>query len=1819
MKNLILLLALIALPAHGQINDHPSRRQGLGLNTGYEPLGLDTINLYNGNLSLAIPLGHSYPIGPNLSFQVMLYYNSNVWNYVEETNGSVESQTFVWDCTNAPLFQLCPDLTGHDTHNAGAGWRLSLSEVWGPDHLPWNADPDHHVLVEADGTRRFFYTSLHPNEPFECLDPVTPGTNWEDCRDGYYYTRDGSYLRARFKQELSGGRPDFNGGYVERPNGLIYCYDIHGRLASIDDRWGWQGCGSADHDLTVDRSVIGRWLISDRHNRSHTFWFRDDDADIAAGQVDFIDLVAFGGATARYRFTYFEALDGNNSPINLVVEDPIQPADPEPTDPPATEEIPALVGLELADDAQNPGDPLGIYEFSYYTAQDLDAGLRSGSLSTMKLPTKGFVAWEYGVWDSAYCGAGPFQTTGGVKTRRAYDRGGTILSEHSYEASALGVAALSEFDASDFDPDAEQVIRVATSPIGLDTAHYFYAGHAGVPFCALDEWQNALPFGREASGTLRLSSEVFDGKLTASGSPPLMRKNWVEYTADPGADHRSGNQRLLERRTEYLDDPGAATWLKFSMFDGLGNFRRVETDAVLFHGENEQVQTTDFNPGKYYDCAPDPEGSTCVGGGAVDEDGDPVVGVVIASSEPWILNLYDSVEIVQGTEDPIVREACFDKDTGFLLATRLRGPARERTDLIELSTPNSEGFRHLISSYGGDVNPIPSASVNDSICDLNTALAGTSPEYQTENIWQYGVLKRSRHVGADYWDYRLDDVFGLDPTGLPAKELDMTGILATDYVFDRLGRLLQINPSNSEAIPEDAATEIVHTQAEPWSGANPGNGARTVVELRPGIADGTVLSRSTTYADGQGRLEREERLLPPAVGEAEDRVLARHRSYSALGQALRVSEWGVVNQSGGGNLLGGGGSYTEFDYADSSGQPDFRGRPLFVYPADYEPGTQTYTHTKLTYTGDRRIERKSRIATSSAAAEDCQTASEGEQCVNTTEYYDQFGRLVQVDEQGGLPNSLIATYRYDALGNLTEAKTRDSTTSQTRLFDVDGRGLVICERHPEKGGVAGNGWTRYLYDSRGNVRRSYELSSHGQASCPTESSVAGFERNYRYDAGGRLELVEDGSAPRRPLVELFYYGHNPQPPGQRRQPSLGKLSVAIRHNYRDLGEGLEDLKVTESYTYGGRNGRVSERRTTLERGGAFLANWTQGFSYTPLGDIDVLTYPCRGVSCADAATLDYSYDGGWLSAIENVASFSYHDNGQLSELRYTNGLISTRGKDPNNIGRPASISWDTGSSSGGGTLSYDGSGNVKAFGLDTYEYDHVGRLSKHALASGAEQSFEYDAYGNLTRKSRALHSASLGTTVVSASRITNRLDGGGSTYDVAGNLTNSPAGVTLAYDGMGMLAERDTASYTGPRLHIYTADDERLATIPRSGLGTVSIRDLGGRLLSQYSQDLSIPGTGTIILADGFESGDTECWSTGTGPGPFGGCSTGAEPVEVTSLGSASGWERNFFHGGGFYLGRHEADGARFFNVPDWLGTPVRVFDDSLAEDKNLVFGYGEEQEEEYGAGHSFDSPLLYTAHERDRHGGVDVDLDYMHSRHLWPLYGRFVSPDLAPGQVASPQSWNRYAYVTGNPATYVDPLGLFGVPGIAFTQFAGGVMAQRAAGIGALLGTLPHELPGVGVPTLVQRFRTGVSAASIIALNVFLIGEAMTEHALNDPIMSELMLGMASGGFGTSWRLASVAMTTSRTSRAAGSIDDLVRAAQARHPSKAGKIEYHHIVPKYLGGDPKGRTVPIDAAYHQDITNAFREFHPYGSPLPSPERLEETMRIVYERYPLPW
>jgi RHS repeat-associated protein len=149
-------------------------------------------------------------------------------------------------------------------------------------------------------------------------------------------------------------------------------------------------------------------------------------------------------------------------------------------------------------------------------------------------------------------------------------------------------------------------------------------------------------------------------------------------------------------------------------------------------------------------------------------------------------------------------------------------------------------------------------------------------------------------------------------------------------------------------------------------------------------------------------------------------------------------------------------------------------------------------------------------------------------------------------------------------------------------------------------------------------------------------------------------------------------------------------------------------------------------------------------------------------------------------------------------------------------------------------------------------------------------------------------------------------------------------------------------------------------------------------------------------------------------------------------------WSRDYvYRNGGGLLATESPSEGRLNYYLDHLGTPVLVARASADPtdgqgDLNFTFAFGEDMGL---AGLSENVPLRFTGHERDFHvrftgedrGDLEDDVDYMHARSYWPLYGRFLSVDPVAGDPRMPQSWNRYAYVLGNPTNYVDPFGLEG------------------------------------------------------------------------------------------------------------------------------------------------------------------------------------------------
>jgi RHS repeat-associated protein len=321
------------------------------------------------------------------------------------------------------------------------------------------------------------------------------------------------------------------------------------------------------------------------------------------------------------------------------------------------------------------------------------------------------------------------------------------------------------------------------------------------------------------------------------------------------------------------------------------------------------------------------------------------------------------------------------------------------------------------------------------------------------------------------------------------------------------------------------------------------------------------------------------------------------------------------------------------------------------------------------------------------------------------------------------------------------------------------------------------------------------------------------------------------------------------------------------------------------------------------------------------------------------------------------------------------------------------------------TYTYDGSGNIKQLGSDTFQYDAVSRLSR-AVITGTTETYEYDAFGNLTKKQIIGQPAST-VTVDSGS---NRL--AGYTYDVAGSVTNDGTD-KYAYDALGMMSAT-THGLTSRRM-FYTADDERIGVQVDSTLSRWKIRDFDGHVLREFRCQCYLSG-GSNDMANAewiwiedyaYANGQLVGGDTA---GPYGGLNTPIQPDR-----------------------RH-----RHYHL-DHLGTVRLITTDArISLGTHTYYPFGTEQTSFYqeesnfgGAGQIRPEPMAFTGHERDFNGWWNIDnteyLDYMHARYYNPGWGRFLSPDPEMDiglALKKPQTWNRYSYAANNPVVNVDPNG---------------------------------------------------------------------------------------------------------------------------------------------------------------------------------------------------
>lgn len=440
-----------------------------------------------------------------------------------------------------------------------------------------------------------------------------------------------------------------------------------------------------------------------------------------------------------------------------------------------------------------------------------------------------------------------------------------------------------------------------------------------------------------------------------------------------------------------------------------------------------------------------------------------------------------------------------------------------------------------------------------------------------------------------------------------------------------------------------------------------------------------------------------------------------------------------------------------------------------------------------------------------------------------------------------------------------------------------------------------------------------------------------------------------------------------------------------------LASRTDPLQATESYTYDGNNNLIRY----VDR----------------IGKVATYTYDAlnRGIAAKYGQTLV----GGNLTEPDASVNSTYDYGDRLTQIVDTASGSISRSYD--GLDRLLSETTPTGIVSYG----YDAAGRRVTFqvggqpslsyGYDdanqllaiiqgnskvAFTYDAAGRPKTLTMPNGIVKTYEFSAADEVTsigyikgstvigalsytynpNGQRVEANGSLATTLIPAGM-------SGATYDAANRLVNW-AGSTKTYDANGNLASDGTSTYQWD-------SRERLTSIGGSVNGSFSY-DSSGRRVAK-----TINGSTTNFVYDGENF------------------------VQELAAGSASATRLTGLLIDQFFT-RTDSLGARIA-ITDALGSTLALVDENGLT--KTTYSY-----EPYGgastAGESNANSTQYAGRENDGSG-----LYYYRNRYYSPQTSRFISEDSID---RTNGSVNAYAYVRGNPLSFIDPLGLYDIePGL--------------------------------------------------------------------------------------------------------------------------------------------------------------------------------------------
>lgn len=901
--------------------------------------GLDNVNLFNGNLTVTVPIGPRYHVRGALSYGLTLVYSGNAWEFLDGYTSATSSYTPGQNITVA-----------NRRSNAGVGWTLSLGRLFPRNQYPVQESALWQYETPDGGLHEFRPTV------------VTPGNVDSDVLQ---WTDDGTNLRL--KKEADGSR------LVEFPDGTVQTFrwldayapgtwgDATGpngswRLTRISDAFGNQVTIS----YRTEEVYPEVWVISDGL-RQQSVYFGETIAQDDRLVLDHVVLSAVGGQTTQWDFSYQIRQIGSGNPQSTSTSNYTH----------TVSTMPLLTAITAP--AAVAGAPRQTYSMldpqgqPYYRVAT-DASLSNAHLQGMQLPTKGWLEWSYKTYVFAGSSDERVHRSLAVSERRMLPRSRDAAQVQTWtyqrvasDVQRCGPQFITDPNNVTWSPPDQLVVAI-TTPEQFMTVTYF--GLYDFDRFGDDPCQgtNALRggvYGVAQSGAVTknfngsdetpyyLSSETFAQPLSlaslATGAPGSghswrvagtpVRTEWVRYAGTPEAPVEQAHVTRYEDDASAMVACGGEPCYSSVQRYGLvaGTYRQSSSggNIHLANGDSAGAFKTTFT--NYPDVVPD--------------------------SAKWLLNLYtdqcsatDSAErtsavnscadlaasALQTPNTNFLRtQFCRDSSTGFVSRARTIAGG-SRNDAVAVYT-HDMGDVIREDYYGGDSQTIPQSS------DLCSVTLPSAPEYRIAHTYSAGALASTSYLKpADSSTVLQVTTNVIDASsGLVRSSTDSAGVVTT-FDYDLLGRPTRTAPAGTAA--------TVLTFQDPT--------ATAAAEVTSSTGTGSSEVRAKTTFDDFGRVARETKLMPS------NSEISRTTTYTGSGWTKSVSEWGSTHEA-------------------TFGGFDPFGRASILTAADGAV-------TRVTYRGDRSVEKTVSIATPA-----------GVQDATTKEFYDALHRLTRVVEPEG--------------------------------------------------------------------------------------------------------------------------------------------------------------------------------------------------------------------------------------------------------------------------------------------------------------------------------------------------------------------------------------------------------------------------------------------------------------------------------------------------------------------------------------------------------------------------------------------------------------------------------------------------------------------------------------------------------------------------------------------------------------------------------------------------------------------------------------------------